>query len=104
MKIFSEVLNKLFGIGLYISLFAGGLAFIGFLIAIIMGGSSAEAFAVAIQKQYFPIVIRVASLTIACGLVRMYINNDHALSLISDKKEHEDAMEKVKKSKIEIPS
>lgn len=96
MKI-NEIINKIFGWGIYFSLFAGGLAFFGFLIAIIMGGEGATQLAVFIHKQYFPIVIKVASITIGLGLVGMYLNKEQALSLAADKREAEEEMAKIKR-------
>jgi hypothetical protein len=84
---FTEVLNTIFGWGIYCILIAGGLATFGFLIAIIIGGESATSLAVFIHKQYFPVVIRISSIIILIGLVNMYISNKHALSLVLDKQE-----------------
>jgi hypothetical protein len=83
----SEVLNTIFGWGIYCVLIAGGLAFFGFLIALIIGGESATSLAVFIHKQYFPVVIRISSIIIFVGLISMYITNKHALSLVLDKQE-----------------
>lgn len=98
MKRAAECLNKVFGWGIYVCLFAGGLAFFGFLAAIIMGGEGGEALAVMIQKQYFPMVIRVASATIGLGLLSMYLGKEQALSLVSDKKEAEKELSEFKDS------
>lgn len=84
---FSEMLNKIFGWGIYCALIAGGLATFGFLAGIIIGGESATSLAVFLHKQYFPIVIRISSIIILVGLVSMYISNKHALSLVLDKQE-----------------
>jgi len=83
----SEVLNTIFGWGIYCVLIAGGLATFGFLIAIIIGGESATSLAVFLHKQYFPVVIRISSIIILIGLVSMYISNKHALSLTLDKQD-----------------
>lgn len=87
MKAISKTLNTIFSWGIYICLFAGGIAFFGFLAAIIMGGESGQNLAAAIQKQYFPIVIRVASATIGIGLAAMYMGKETALSLKTEKEE-----------------
>lgn len=83
----SEVLNIIFGWGVYVVLIAGGLAFFGFLAGIIIGGESATSLAVFLHKQYFPVVIRISSIVIMLGLASMYISNKHALSLIIDKQD-----------------
>ncbi|HEY8462986.1 MAG TPA: hypothetical protein VIM29_03040 [Bacillota bacterium] len=101
MKKINEVLYKLFGWGIYISLVAGGLAFFGFLLGIIIGGASATQLAVFLHKQYFPIIIKIASITIGLGLVGMYLNKEQALSLVTDKKEAEEEMAKIKGEQIQ---
>ena len=101
MKNVSKILNIIFGWGIYICLFAGGLAFFGFLTALVMGGDSGQSLAEAIQKQYFPIVIRVASITIGLGLVCMYLGRETALSLKTDKKEADREMEKFHKKEMD---
>ncbi len=83
----TEVLNTIFGWGIYCVLIAGGLAFFGFLAGIIIGGESATSLAVFLHKQYFPVVIRISSIIIMLGLVSMYISNKHALSLVLDKQD-----------------
>lgn len=99
MKKAAKVLDTIFGWGIYLCLIAGGLAFFGFLVAVIMGGgaeSSAEALAVFIQKQYFPVVIKCAAITIGVGLIAMYLKKEDALSLKSDKKEAEEELAAIK--------
>ena len=82
-------INVVFGWGIYICLFAGGIAFFGFLAALLIGGDTGGAIAVFLQKQYFPIVIRVTSFIIILGLVGMYINKQQALSIVTDKQDAE---------------
>ncbi len=99
MKKAAQVFETIFGWGIYLCLIAGGLAFFGFLAGLIMGGgadSAAQALAVFIQKQYFPVVIRCASLTVGIGLISMYLKKEDALSLKSDKKEAEEELASIK--------
>jgi uncharacterized integral membrane protein len=95
----ADVLSTIFGWGIYIVLVAGGLAFFGFLIAFIMGGgkgSAAEGLAVAIQKQYFPLVIKTGTAVIAVGLIAMFVGKQQALSLISEKKAAKEELDAIK--------
>lgn len=95
----ANVLETIFGWGIYLCLIAGGLSFFGFLTGILMGGgegSSSEALAIFLQKQYFPIIIKCASITIGVGLATMYLKNEKALSLVSDKKEAEEELAAIK--------
>ena len=99
MKKASQVLEKIFGWGVILCLLAGGLAFFGFLVALIIGGgpdSAAQSIAVFIHKQYFPIVITCASITIGIGLLSMYLGGTEALSLKTEKKEAEEELSQIK--------
>ena len=90
MKKAAEITSKIFGWGVTLCLFAGGLAAIGYIIALILGGGEGGAgFTLArfIQQKYFPIVIRIVSAAIMVGLVSMYLSGQQALSLKSDKEE-----------------
>lgn len=93
---FIDMLNKIFGFGIYVVLFAGGLAFFGFLIAIMIGGANGESLAKAINIKYFPLIIQISSATIGVGLISMYLGNEQALSLAADKKEAEEELKKAK--------
>ena len=83
-----QIISTLVGWGIFVALFLGGLAFFGLLIALIIGGGAdgtGQTIALFIQRQFFPIVIRIASFSIIAGLVGMYLNKEHALSLKTDK-------------------
>lgn len=92
----TEILNTIFGWGVFLATIAGGLAFFGFLIAIIIGGANATALSVFIHKQYFPVIIRIASATILIGLIAMYFGKVEALSLTADKKEADEKLAAIK--------
>lgn len=99
MKKFGETLNTIFGYLLYVSLIAGGLCGIAFIIFNIIGGgegSWVEGASAVIQKQIFPWIIRCASVTILVGLLGMYFRGESALSMSSDKKEAEDELKAIK--------
>lgn len=99
MKEFGRKLNTLFGYLLWLILIAGGVAGLAFIVLNIIGGgegSFVETAAAFIQKQYFPIVIRVTAATILIGLVGMYLCGESALSMTSDKKEAEDELKAIK--------
>ncbi|NLM75225.1 MAG: hypothetical protein GX187_03930 [Clostridiaceae bacterium] len=94
----AEILKRIFGWGIFLTLIAGGLAFFGFLIALIIGGESATLISVFIHKKYFPIVIRIASATILLGLIAMYFGKLEALSLTADKKEADEELAAIKQA------
>ena len=79
-KIFN-VLNKAYGIMMFVSFFAGALPLIPFIIAICVGGTTGEAISVFLYKQYYPWVILLGSLAIVVGLIAMYIGKLEGLSV-----------------------
>ena len=88
MRKVSKVLLTIFAIGALLTLFAGALALIGFIVALIVGGEPATAICVFIHKTYFKYVIQVCSVSVAFGLVGMYFGKLKALSMKEeDKKE-----------------
>lgn len=78
-----DVLNKIYGILMTISFFAGFIPFIGFIFAIIVGGEIGEATAIFLHKQYYPWVIIIGSISIVIGVIAMYIGKIEGLSLKS---------------------
>ena len=78
-----NALKKAYGIMMTVSFFAGGLPLIPFIIALIIGGSTGEAIAVFLYKQYYPWVIILGSLAIVIGLIAMYLGKLEGLSVKS---------------------
>ena len=76
-----KVFLKIFAGGVLVTLFAGALAFIGFLVALVIGGETATEICVYIHKVYFPFVIRVCSISVGFGLVGMYCSKIKSLSM-----------------------
>lgn len=87
MQKVSKVLLTIFGIGALLTLFAGGLALIGFIVALCIGGETATEMCVFIHKTYFPYVIQACSVSVAIGIAGMYCGKLKALSMKEDKKE-----------------
>ena len=83
-KKISAVLKTVFGYGIMICLFAGGLTFFGYLAALIIGGETAAAICVFIYKTVIPWIIKLSTVMVLLGLVAMYLNGEMALT--SDKK------------------
>lgn len=83
-KKISQVLRTVFGYGIMICLFAGGLTFFGYLAALIIGGETATAICVFIYKTIIPIIIKTSTSLVLLGLLVMYLNGE--LALTSDKK------------------
>ena len=83
-KKISNVLKTIFGYGIMICLFAGGLTFFGYLAALCIGGETATAICVFIYKTIIPYIIRCSTILVLLGLVAMYLAGEMALT--SDKK------------------
>ena len=82
-----EILNKVgkmlktvYGYGILICLFSGGLTFFGYLAALIIGGDTAAAICEFIYKDFMPIVIYATSILVLVGLLAMYLCGETALS------------------------
>lgn len=81
MNKLSNYLLKIFAIGVLGCLFAGGLSFLGYLVALFIGGEAATALCAFVFKQYLPWVIRFTSIFAGIGLVGMYLSRQKALTV-----------------------
>lgn len=79
-KKLSNLLKTVFGYGIMICLFAGGLTFFGYLAAIIIGGEVAAAICACIYETIIPIIIYAATSLVLLGLVAMYLGGEMALT------------------------
>lgn len=79
-KKISDVLKMIFGYGIMITLFAGGLTFFGYVAALIIGGDVATAICTVIYKDIVPIIIYAAVIMVLLGLVAMYLAGETALT------------------------
>ena len=75
-----KLISTVFGYGIMIVLFAGGLSFFGYLAALVAGGAAAEKICTFIYKQYLPIVFMASSILILLGLIRIYITGEHTFT------------------------
>lgn len=92
MKKISEVMKLIFGYGIMICLFAGGLTFFGYMAALIVGGDTAVRICEIVSKEITPVIIQTATFFVVFGLVAMYLGGETALT--SKKKQN-----KLKKEK-----
>jgi len=86
MKKISNVLKMIFGYGIMICLFIGGLTFFGYLAALVIGGETATAICVFMHKQLMPVVIYVTTALVLLGLVAMYMAGEVALTASAKRK------------------
>ena len=87
IKKISNVVLMSFSVGITICLFAGGMALIGFIIALCIGGDVATQICVFIHKTYLPIIIQIASIFTGLGLLGMYLKKTKALTVEPSQKE-----------------
>ena len=79
LKKISGVCKLIFGYGIMIVLFAGGLTFFGYVAALIIGGETATAICTWIYKSFVPVMIYATTILILFGLVTMYLAGEKAL-------------------------
>lgn len=80
LKKISDVCRIIFGYGIMIVLFAGGLTFFGYVAALIIGGETATAICTWIYKSFTPVIIYISTILILFGLVTMYLAGEKALT------------------------
>ena len=79
LKKISDVFKIIFGYGIMIVLFAGGLTFFGYVAALIIGGETAAAVCTWIYKSFIPVIIYASTVLILFGLLTMYLAGEKAL-------------------------
>ena len=79
MKKFTNILLTIFAVGIMLALFAGVVAFIGFIVAMCIGGTLATEICRIILKVCMPWVIRFTSVIALIGLLAMYFSKTKAL-------------------------
>ena len=80
MKKITEKLKIIFGYGIMLTLFVGGLTFFGYLAALIIGGDTAALICEVIYKQIVPVMIKTTTILVMFGLVTMYLAGEMALT------------------------
>ena len=85
-KKISAVLKTIFGYGILICLFAGGMTFFGYVAALFIGGETAAVICTMIYKTIIPYIIKTSTFMVLLGLVAMYLNGEMALTTTKKKK------------------
>ncbi|MBP3387321.1 MAG: hypothetical protein J6L23_02190 [Clostridia bacterium] len=80
MKKISDVLKLVFGYGIMITLFVGGLTFVGYLAALVIGGDTAALICKIIYKNIIPVMIYATTVLVIFGLITMYLAGEKALT------------------------
>jgi len=79
-KKLSGILKTIFGYGIMISLFVGGLTFFGYVAALIIGGDTAALICDFIYNKILSVVIYLSVSMVLLGLVAMYLSGEVALT------------------------
>ena len=82
----SHILEVIFGYGIMLSLFIGGLSFFGYLAAIIIGGDTATLICQFIYKDMYPYLVSGTSIIVLIGILKMYLCGETALNASNKKK------------------
>ena len=91
MKKIAEKLKIVFGYGIMLTLFVGGLTFFGYLVALIIGGDTAALICEVIYKQIIPVMIYVTTILVVFGLVTMYLAGEMALTASKKSKDNKES-------------
>jgi hypothetical protein len=86
MKKFTEFCKLVFGYGIMITLFAGGLTFFAYLIALIIGGDIAALICEITYKHVIPVIVKISTSMILLGLMCMYLSGEKSLTPSEKKK------------------
>ena len=79
-KKLSNMIKTVFGYGIMLCLFVGGLTFFGYVAALIIGGDTAALICNFIYKRIVPVIIYASVIMVLLGLVAMYLNGEVALT------------------------
>lgn len=77
----AEILQLIFGYGIMLCLFAGGITFFGYLAALLIGGEVAEVICSVIYKSVFPVIIKTSTILVLVGLLVMYLKGEVSLTI-----------------------
>jgi len=76
----ASIIEVVFGYGILICLFGGGLSFFGYLVALIIGGEAATQICTVIYKNIYPYMVYLSTAMVLLGLVKMYLCGEVALN------------------------
>ena len=82
-----KILGIIYGYGILVVLFAGGLTFFGYVVALCIGGDVATQICNFIYKEIFKAIIITGSVMVLLGVIKMYLSGEVALSIEKKRKE-----------------
>ena len=88
-KVFNKIINILswiFGYGIFVSVAVGGLSFLGYIVALIVGGEVASSICYFIYKTIYPYLVYGTSIIVVLGILIMYMRGEVSLTVSGKKK------------------
>lgn len=79
-KRLTNFLRSLFGWGIYLSLFAGGSVFLGYVAALCIGGQTATVICLFLSGTVMPLVIKISTAMVLLGILILYLSGETALT------------------------
>ena len=79
-----KVIDSVYGWGIMVSLFLGGLSILGFLAAFIIGGDISVEITTFIYKSFFRVIIYATNVIVILGLIGMYLKGEKSLTITDD--------------------
>ncbi len=73
LKKIGDVLGVIFGYGVMVCLFVGGLSFFAFVAALIIGGDTATAICAFINKELYPWLVLLSTVMVLLSMAKMYL-------------------------------
>jgi hypothetical protein len=86
MKKIGETLKSIYGWGILLVLFVGGMTSLGYFVAFCVDEKDAAIVCNFIYKGIFPYIIYSSSIVVLIGLLSMYLCGEFALSVKDSKK------------------
>lgn len=75
-----SICKLIFGYGIMISLFVGGLTLVGYILALCIGGDTATQICSFIKSYIIPGVTYLSTVMVLFGIILMYLSGETALS------------------------
>ena len=79
IKKLSRFLEVIFGYGIMLSLFIGGISFFGYVAAFVIGGDKAGFICDFIYNGLYPKLVYFTSAIVVIGIIKMYLCGETAL-------------------------
>ena len=73
---FTDVLATIFGYVILAVLIAGGLSFLAFLVAFIIGGDTAAAITAFVNKKFYPVLVIISTVSLLFAMLIFYLRGD----------------------------